>query len=138
MVHFRKFLEVSSPHQWGSYHLGLRVSMVVTLCKYNLHLADTDSQHGQAVDHHTLFCRDSMGKRYPATSQSLHDILTNPLMIYCKTHVYSYDAARSVIPCEKLHKQQCFHSIAMADSLLNCGSKSVFLRPRCIDSVNAN
>ena len=34
----------------------------------------------------------------------------------------SYDAVGSVIPCEKLHKHQCFHSIAMAACFDRVGS----------------
>ena len=42
-----------------------------------------------------------------ASSQSSHyNHLSNPSSMYCRTYVKSYDAAWSVIPCDKLHKHQ--------------------------------
>ena len=50
-----------------------------------------------------------------ASSQSSHyNNLSNPSLIYGKSYVKSHDAVGSVHPCEKLHKDQCFHSTAMA------------------------
>ena len=61
-----------------------------------------------------MFCLDSTDKITPRLR--IYN-LSNPSIMYCNTYVNSYDANHaigSVIPCEKWHKHQCFHSSATA------------------------
>ena len=58
-----------------------------------------------------MFCWDSTDK---ITPRLRINNLSNPLIMYCNTYVNSYDAIGSIIPSEKWHKQQCFHSSATA------------------------
>ena len=58
-----------------------------------------------------MLCWDSMDKISPRLR--IYN-LSNPSTMYCNTYVNSYDAIGSVIPCEKWHKHQCFHSSATA------------------------
>ena len=39
-------------------------------------------------------------------ASSHYNHLSNPSFMYCRTYVNLYDAVRSVIPCDKLHKHQ--------------------------------